>query len=102
MHRNIKKNIKIVNGEVKFVKRKRRSDSNEDSEKSAKEKDQLRKAEKAQLAQVLTREKDVQQNKMVMSRADLMHLLEDSIEKTQRERKDLEINDRCWKTKKFI
>ena len=60
------------------------------------------KAEKEKLAKALSTEKDVQQNKMVMSRADLMHLLEDSIEKTMTERKDLDIKDRCSKTKMFI
>ena len=42
------------------------------------------------------------QRSKIMSRADLVHLLEDSIEKTSKNRKDHDIKDHCTKTKRFI
>lgn len=38
----------------------------------------------------------------MMSRADLVHLLDDSIEKTAKHKKDQDINQQVLKTKKFI
>ena len=37
-----------------------------------------------------------------MSKADLVHLLEDSIEKTSKKRKDHNINEHCTKARRFI
>ena len=41
-------------------------------------------------------------NKAMMSRADLVHLLDDSIEKTSKKKKDQDINQQISKTKRFI
>ena len=96
--------MKVINGKLRFVKRKNKGpDSDQDSEAESSQLQLNKMAESESLKKALSIEADILSNKQMMSPFDLMHLLEDSIEKTkQGDRKDHEIYDRCKKTQLFI
>ena len=117
MNKRWSKNIKIVDGEVKFVKL--RVKEKEDEENKAtkvnfftkKTEDKQVQAEQRKVDELKERQKEVVLNNKMMSRADLVHLLEDSIEKSLQPRRasllsrddpSRQVGKVCATTKKFI
>ena len=120
MHKKLSKNIKVVNGEVKFIKAAQRksrdegespfgSDGDEDGTPTmnffGRKDDEKKKQEEEQkrLEELRRTQAEPVLKKTILSRADLVHLLEDSIDKSAKKSlKDAPIRLACTNTRKFI
>ena len=115
LSKKLRSNVAIVNGEAVFVKRHKLAKREKEE---AEEQDPLKRknffstkaesaAEERQRSDALTmleRQKATAQvqKKRMMSKDDLVHLLQDSIDKSIKTRVDSEIRLRCQDTRRFI
>jgi len=113
LSKKLRSNVSIVNGEAVFVKRRKlaKREKEEAEEQDAKKKNffstkaesAAEERQKGEDRNMLERQKATAQvQKRMMSKDDLVHLLQDSIDKSVKTRVDSEIRLRCQDTRRFI